>query len=225
MKNFIKLFSKRKIHPIDTNIIILMDLDQTIIYRKYIESHYNLHLHREITLGDIDSNYKLDYDKVQPKPDLILDNEIIYVRPNTREFLEKLCDKFGEHCIHLFTSGDYNYAQTILQKLDLLKYFNRILAKNFTIDELINNNHFLKKDLNHIRKYLFMKDTDIIYMIDDSPELIIKSEYDIIIPIEPFRPAIKLYNLQVIKDEYQLDPTDKIPNDDSLLKILNIIKN
>ncbi len=187
--------------------VILLDLDHTLLFRTQIFKIEQLHNKRNELLGiDKKFNNTLSSDNINPKPDLIRDNYFVYTRPKLYEFLSLLNNKYGKENIHVYTAGDFKYAMNDLKDLNMLKFINKVFARNHTITQYIVDNDqneimYLLKDIKIIRQELNLDYRDKVLMIDDHPEWIKHGFNDKVISIEPFLPSFKLYDIINIEDD------------------------
>jgi len=205
--------------------IVLFDIDDTLLFRREIYGQLDLHRMR-VKEGFAKQNdeWKATIDDVLPRPTFFFNDaygpRFIYLRPNIKETLKYAKEKAD--AIYAFSaSSDPTY---ILKQTGLDEYFDGIYGREFTSKHNTDGKIILRKDLAAIRKHLHLKDSDELYMLDDHPEWIDASgPHDHILSVEPFHPAYKLYGVQVVKYPEQADPKEEVPNDTTLLTILQTI--
>jgi NLI interacting factor-like phosphatase len=217
--------NKLQLPPTTGKIIILFDMDDTLLCRREIYGQYNLH-NKRVKAGLVDKNHdwKATIEDVTPRPDFFFgDNygaRFIYLRPNVKEALQYA--KENSDAIYVFSAS--SDAKYILKQTGLGDYFDGVFGREFTTPYKTRGEFVLRKNLDTIRKHLNLKDSDKLYILDDHPEWVDSSKpTDHIISVEPFNPAYKLYGVQVIKYPEQMDPTDELYNDMELLNILKKI--
>jgi hypothetical protein len=208
-----------------TKHIVLFDIDDTILCRREIYGQYNLHNMRvQAGLAKENDQWMATIEDIIPRPNFFFNDGygplFIYLRPNIKETLNYA--KENADAIYAFSaSSDPSY---ILEQTGLDKYFDGIYGREFTTNHYDKGKNILRKDLAAIRNHLKLKDYDELYMLDDHPEWIDASgPHDHILSVKPFQPPYKLYGVQVMKYQEQTDPAEDIPDDISLLTILQKI--
>lgn len=105
----------------DYNIpYLLFDLDETLIHSEAFRPEEEKNYDKIIELDFIDNDSQLKVEKLG-----------VFVRPFAEEFLSWAAENFK---LIIFTAAEIRYATLILKALNLEKYFEIILDRNYTIE-------------------------------------------------------------------------------------------
>lgn len=201
--------------------IVLFDIDDTLLFRREIYGQYDLH-RKQIEKGLVRTgdSYIPTVEKVYPRPDRFFEEAatLVYIRPGAKEALDYARKKAHKVCA-FSASADPKW---ILEQTGLLHHFDKVFGREHTAFAVKDGQPVCLKRLESIRRALNLDPADKVYMLDDRPEWIIASTAnDHIVPVAPFMPAYKLYDVQVIKASDSIpDPTDRVSDETVLLDTL-----
>lgn len=125
-----------------TNFKLILDIDQTLMYRTKIPIENTI---PDLVI-DLDNDEKL----------------YIYIRKNLDIFLQIMDITFNSE-IYIYTASDEILAKKIFEKLDIDKYIKNYFG--FTHCLIFNNN--ICKSIQYLKHYADFKNTDTLFIVDD----------------------------------------------------------
>lgn len=224
-KHSVQTFLPPRMHkPIRT--IVMFDIDDTLLFRRDITGQMNLHWARVAAgLAKDNESHKAREDLISPRPDFFFADDapsFIYLRPGVHEALEYAKALTAPENIHAFSAS--SNPEHILEITGLRNHFNKAFGREYTDFAVKDSRPTLLKNLAKLREALGFTENDRILMIDDRPDWVINAgSQDRVVPVRPFQPPYRLYDVVVVKNPGEPDPTDTLFEDSELMNTLRLL--
>jgi beta-phosphoglucomutase-like phosphatase (HAD superfamily) len=205
--------------------ILLFDIDDTLLFRREVLGQADLH-HKRVRAGlaTEEDPWNVRADLISPRPDVFFAEEasFVYLRPGVHEALDYAKTLTTPENIHAFSAS--SNPQQILEATGLRHHFNKVFGRAYTEFHIDKGTPTLLKNLTKVREALGLASQDRLIMLDDKPSWISNvGPNDRVIPVPPFQPPYRLYDVQVIKWPHLPDPSDTLADDTGLFDALKTI--